>query len=535
METPPTTVPNPKSDDEKLPASQSVAATSSSALATIDQMSTRELAASLTSAQLNDLSSDSRVIDCLKKFDFGEVPVGQLAEHVGFNPAELKMLGVFWEPAFNNSWIYMSPTLVCENLRYSSMKDFHTDVLHQLIPDPEDPNKSIPRYILGIDYKEVSESDSIVQAYNLSEEKSSLRKTTHKRGSVQKYVIVSGKAFKKIVMRAGKADAFRDYFLKVEELAILMRDFMNALLRFNAWCEKRRTEQLIAGKDNELNAMRAQTAGLDQRAELIKAVGKNLTPMAPNGWVYIASSQIDAAVNHFKLGSTTDLKSRLDVYTKTFSNPATEVFYCNYWRIYEPKVIENIAKVLLKRYHFKSETRVRQDETYIMNYRLFESIIATLCANHCGATEFVDGRIDRFAADVSEPSTVVPRQLPVAPLCIEMKMTADDKTIEIPVDISNLSDLEKTKIATEIVNAYVRNKTGDRKYDVARDPNEVPSDTADSDKKIQIAWSDLHQFIKDRTARGNKTKVAQSGLKSMFSSVLTGIGSLDYRTRKGQK
>lgn len=461
----------------------------------------------LTAEQLGRLSSDPRVIDCLKKFNFSEVPVKNLAEHVGFDQNELKMLDIFWDAEFNNSWIYLSPKIICEDLKYSSVAHFAADVLMGLTCE-----NGTNRYINGVDWMEVPKTHELVVLYNkLIIDPSIINDVPKKRGPVVKHYIVRGKTFKKIVARASKADAFRDYFLKVEELAILMRDFMNALLKYN-----------LFQRDEELERHRAESTRVSaEQSAVINQLKDSLLVKNSTGWFYIASSNYDLKKNHFKLGITENLDSRLGQYSTTFSTEDTRVWYCDYWSVHEPGVIEKATKVLLKPFNLKIAGRTTRDESYYMNYNFLHKLVAQLCAGHSAAVEYTNHLLSDYEAIITRPSLVVPKPPPQKLLMIEMKIATGDSSITIPLDIDNMSADQQAHACEEIINAFVRTKV-----EVDASGAEMP--------KVPITWCDLETFINSNVPRGSKTKVKYATIKNVIGRIAAGIRSIDYRARKAR-
>jgi hypothetical protein len=93
-----------------------------------------------------------QIQNALTKFEYKEPTMSELAKFIGFNDDELKMLNVFWEPVFNKSWIYLSPSMITQDMGYSKLSNFYTQVLRI-------------KYNENIDYKEVESNDPLVQSY----------------------------------------------------------------------------------------------------------------------------------------------------------------------------------------------------------------------------------------------------------------------------------------------------------------------------------------------------------------------------------
>jgi hypothetical protein len=471
--------------------------------------------------QLRHLSISPNVITCLRKFGFTEVPIKALAQHLGFNDAELQMLDIFWEPTFNDSWIYLSKKIICEDMGYSTVAHFHADVLE---PDEKDGKKK-KRYTKGVDWMEVPKTHELVIAWeNLIIEKSIIKNAAHKRGPATKYYIARGKAFKKMVMLAGKGDEFRDYFLKMEPLASLLHEFTNGLIKYNSYLEKK----LITEQNKRITVLEAQTAGVSQQKELIEQIASSLAIKKNTGWLYIATSQQDLAANHFKIGITENLDRRLDSYSSTFSTPATKVFYCDYWSLHEPKAVEKLSKVILKTYHLKDPARKKQDETYILNYDVLWRIVSHLCSGYSSAVDAVNKQLVTYKEDITKPSACRPKLPPKTILCIEMKITADDQSITIPLDLDEMTEVERADACKKIINGYVRASTPHKAYDITSDEKEAIT------PKIKIEWTELEKFIKEKIPHGKKGKVKSTAWKRIISGMLAGIKNIDYTGKKAR-
>jgi hypothetical protein len=140
----------------------------------------------------------------------------QLAQLAGFNDNEVKMLTMFWNPIFNQSWIYLSDEMILKYLTNETKKDAITDFYRRIL---------IPTYQEGIDYKEVSIENELVKSCSANlPNKNSKVKPAHNK----KYYIVSGEAYKCMLMasKSNKGKETRYYYIKVETLARCMKDYL---------------------------------------------------------------------------------------------------------------------------------------------------------------------------------------------------------------------------------------------------------------------------------------------------------------------
>jgi phage anti-repressor protein len=144
----------------------------------------------------------------------------EFAKIAGFNDTEIKMIKMFWNPVFNQSWIYLSDEMILEYLtnenKESAIANFYRRIL-------------LPNYQEEIDYQEVSSNNDLVKSYlsNLANE------NKVKPSNRKKYYIVSGEAYKCMLMasKCKKGKEIRMYYIKVENLARQMKDYIMALLK----------------------------------------------------------------------------------------------------------------------------------------------------------------------------------------------------------------------------------------------------------------------------------------------------------------
>ena len=71
----------------------------------------------------------------------------QLAKIAGFNDNEIQMLEMFWNPVFNQSWIYLSDELILGYLTNDTKETAIANFYRRIL---------LPTYTEGIDYQEVS-------------------------------------------------------------------------------------------------------------------------------------------------------------------------------------------------------------------------------------------------------------------------------------------------------------------------------------------------------------------------------------------
>ena len=143
----------------------------------------------------------------------------ELARLAGFTEKEINMLKMFWQPCFNNSWLYLSDDIILEYLTNetgtNAIRNFNNRILTKF------------PYVKGTDYEEVTAEHELVK-FHYSKLNNDL--PARKPGNRKKYFIVTGSTFKYLLMssRAVKGHEARLYYKKVESLAIIMKDYLFA-------------------------------------------------------------------------------------------------------------------------------------------------------------------------------------------------------------------------------------------------------------------------------------------------------------------
>ncbi len=143
----------------------------------------------------------------------GKVDFAVLARLAGYTEEEQKWAGVFWDAAFNSSWVYLSDEVIYTWIGYKIGRNSINNFV----------NEMKKKYIANVDYVEVSKEHPLIENYYKSDSCLNMSVAHNKA-----YYIVTGHALKKILMRAGtkNGDRICDYFIKTEALASVLKDFV---------------------------------------------------------------------------------------------------------------------------------------------------------------------------------------------------------------------------------------------------------------------------------------------------------------------
>jgi hypothetical protein len=221
-----------------------------------------------------------------------DIPLNEfeLAKIEGFNDSELEMLKIFWKPCFNSEWIYLSDEIILEFLTNDTSKialsNFYTRIL-------------ISNYREEIDYKEVSFEDELVKVWF---SKLRTEKSTRKPPSNKKYYIVSGETYKCLLMssKSKKGQETRYYYIKVETLAIKMKDYLFEFLKRENNLIKLENELKLKEKDQEIKKI------TQNHEQYLKK--KMRTPYEKGNVVYVLSNKAfftHYGDDYYKIGKAT--------------------------------------------------------------------------------------------------------------------------------------------------------------------------------------------------------------------------------------
>ncbi len=112
-----------------------------------------------------------------------------IAKIAGYTDTERQWAQIFWDSAFNSSWIYLSDDAIINWMGYEINKDTISNFNRRMVSS----------YTKDVVYKEVEKTHPLVKKYF---ESHSLLITN---GNRKKYYIVTGHTFKKMLMKANTA------------------------------------------------------------------------------------------------------------------------------------------------------------------------------------------------------------------------------------------------------------------------------------------------------------------------------------------
>jgi hypothetical protein len=311
--------------------------------------------------QLTELLNDEKVAEIVASDD-----ENQLAKVIGrqffeFTDADERYIDLFWEAAFNGSWLYVSEFMVHEEFGYtktiSMMRDFS--------------RKLYDAYKEGVDFKEVPRNHPVVMAAW----KSIPSKKDARGGHNKKYFIITGTTYKKLLQTAHTkpGDIARDYFIKVESICAAVNRLTNMHLKRE---QVRKNEALaVASKENahlkKENAEKDKAiAAAEKKTLALETVVSNVQPLDKEQIFYIATTRNYVKQNRFKFGgvkSFGDLKPRLHSYN-TGRAEGDVMFFVAAYRCNSYKTVEDRLKTIFQ--YFKDKANGRKEMLFICFSRL---------------------------------------------------------------------------------------------------------------------------------------------------------------------
>ena len=370
-------------------------------------------------------------------------------ELCGFTEDDEKYVDIFWDAAFNKSWLYLSDEIITEWIGYkkniSSVAKFHV-----MMKD---------KYVKDVDYKEVNKTHSLVESYKNSHLPDQVN------GNRKKYYIVTGETLKKMLLRANtkNGELVCNYFIKTESLA----GATNQLLY-------KYVEQM---KD-------AQIKKLESRQLRLENLVKNIQILEKNQIFYLATSTSYAAQNRFKYGGVKDareLKNRLNTYN-TGRAEGDLFYYCKLFKCNKYKIIEESIGAVLGQFRDKNSS---QKELLHIRYDSLTDVVDFMCINYDKSVDYVNAHCQTFLQQIVDGESFIPEAVDLETACMEITIhKGGRKTKTEKIDISGWTDDQINMTIEEMINKFARDQNID--YDCVTDRDIIP---------LELKWMDLDNYM----------------------------------------
>lgn len=421
------------------------------------------------------------VTKALMEFKYESVSNEQLAKFIGFSDKELDMLKIFWEPCFNKNWFYLYPKFITQELGYKSAMDFYKDVLRK-------------KYIEDIDYKKINKNDELVKNFyqgNFLDRK--------KPGNRASYYKITGKTLKLVLMRARTSIAMttHEYYIKVEEAAIFMKDYIQALQSYNMNLQLelhakqiKETEQLLIQSQEQIEEkerVHAEAIEEEQKKNMILTnFVENARAKEKNNVFYIVTTAQYAANNRFKFGGCDKrslLQSNLNNYNR--GKASEDKYYYVYIKsCYDYKLVEHLIKSTLPIF-FKDNKNARNELVHC-HYDIFREIVDMAVNNMDEFTDKINNLIKRMIQLTLYDKPADPNPIELGKKII-LTITENGEEKTKIFDWDTLTDEEIYSGIKSCLELYAKEKGQEWIYDKDKD-----------DKELSVVWKDFKRYLIDK-------------------------------------
>ena len=423
--------------------------------------------------------------DVIKQYRHKEVSTKQLAEIAGFTEEQMKFVDLFWDSAFNKSMIYLDDEMILENLTTATGKNAVNDFIRRILK---------PNFKEGVDYLMVDKDHPSVKSRSASTRSENL---TH-GGANKEFFLVTGEALKMMLQMAAtkKGGVVRDYFIKIEGLVVLMRDYMNACkdreLRLMTSKLKKLLREKKKADERAEKAEEVARETIDKKNRVIdgmKSLVETTHILVKEEWIYAVTCINDRLERISIIGKTVDLKHRLSEYN--CKKTGDGVYYYTYFRrCCKASQVENTIRQFLKPYLVagkKDAFKVREDYLHpILDAAVDgQDNIVDLCNELIEAIKTED----YYESKITMPALKIP---------IEVEVTEEEPEAEPLLESLPQEILEQR--VKELLELYIcrEHDANDFKYDHHKDTEFVVTeeDGTESPFHFTVTWSEFVRFIR---------------------------------------
>ncbi len=392
-----------------------------------------------------------------------DVEAVELAKYIGanycnFDQNELEMMDVYWDVAFNKSWMYASNKMVSELFGYkvneSMMKDFG--------------RKLKKEFRENIEYQIVTKDHELVKKFNWE----TFPSKDPRGGALKKYYIITGKTFKDLLLNAGTTigKQTRDYYIKIEDLAMTTMSAMVKCMRILSKRQEDEYKKDLELKKQELEKAAEKMLKLNDFVEAAQELKKD-------NIFYLATTNIYARQNRFKfggIGKTNDLRTRLATYNT--GRPENDLYYiCKLIPCHNYQVLENCLKSLVSIFKDKKSG---QKELLHMRYDCLADLVDFIAENHNREMSYINQHARRFIDATVNEKPVVPPPISIEN-CLVLSRRKNGKEKVIKIDVSDWEESKVEDLIKDMISTYATKNL------------KKPDYTYNKNDDINIVWKEF--------------------------------------------
>lgn len=220
----------------------------------------------------------------LEKFNFQPLDRHEFGQLVGMSSEEIKYLDLFWDPAFNKGWLYLSNDMIKSQLTNDKSKDAVQNFYKRVLLTSD--------YVLGIDYKQINQDDHLIDLYEKSSSSNLKRNSNRKIIAGKLYYAVSGETYIDLLTKASTEGGklARSTFRKVANAARMMFEYINVMHAIMSEQKNVETQIKLAAAEKRMIKLEEEKRGPKEY---------------PDEWFYFATCEMMARSRAYKFGIIT--------------------------------------------------------------------------------------------------------------------------------------------------------------------------------------------------------------------------------------
>ena len=194
-----------------------------------------------------------------------------------------------------------------------------------------------------------------------------------KRGAHNKvFITISPICFRELCTHIGtaKSKEINKYLLGLERLFKEYVKYQNDVMK-----------QELEIKNNLIEEQKKE---LD---ELISIQQKTVQPLKREEYIYVATNKINIKSNVFKIGKSTNIKSRISTFNINALHD-NEFYYTFIFKCHNSRILESIIHTFLKPFYYKNEL-------FQLHYTPLHNIVKEITNNYNSMTNMVNNYIDK--------------------------------------------------------------------------------------------------------------------------------------------
>jgi hypothetical protein len=265
--------------------------------------------------------------------------------------------------------------------------------------------------------------------------------------------------------------------------------------------------RLIAQKDEIINKEKQKLSIMRHRYNMTRTLEKNDS-------IYIASTEAYARKYIFKIGKTSDLRSRISSYNTGRIDDDKMMFFF-YEKCYNGKITEEHIMNLLVNFRIN-----KRKEMVCVRFDLLVKLVQLVCDDHNNHMDLVNEILKQMNEDVSlEQECNIPAEieLPELKRTLAICSSTNGSTFE-PIDTTDWNDEQYREFMKEVLSLFAKQKELEYNYD---------TDKNDTNKNLgEIKWSDILPILMKQLKLRWQKDVRQPHWKAILKQLTVGVSSI---------